>query len=485
MGKLSKDRRDIYYRRAKEQGYRARSAYKLIQLNEQFNFFSGVSRVVDLCAAPGSWSQVVRNHLWSTYRDSATKAPAIATLNQYNLPDCKNDPEVIFHRATQVQDENSIKIEMDDHHCVAGSDEGHSSSSLSLNSLHTFDSRFRNLSFLSTEDPNEGKKQHSSVTAEPRQFNVEKFTSHMLDHANLRVTQSCNDATHAAISSDPLHKISEMEGMSKRKGYSTAQERSEAASKPVEIPLIVAVDLQEMAPIEGIITLQGDITSSETLRTILQHFNGQLAHLIICDGAPDVTGLHDIDEYVQSQLLLAALKVVIQLLVPGGTFVAKVFRGENISLLYSQLLLFFEDVFCCKPASSRNSSLEAFVVCQKFGVPIDRPFPLYPTGRLSSETHASTLLMDVRRCFETQVDPSNFPEDFFESPHSKEELDAYHFMKCAVPFMACGDLHGFDADRNYALDLSHELKGPVQPPIHAPYERAVEERRGVSFNNRE
>ena len=59
MGKSSKDKRDAYYRLAKEQGWRARSAFKLLQLDEQFDLFHDVTRVVDLCAAPGSWSQVL------------------------------------------------------------------------------------------------------------------------------------------------------------------------------------------------------------------------------------------------------------------------------------------------------------------------------------------------------------------------------------------------------------------------------------------
>ena len=50
-----------------------------------------------------------------------------------------------------------------------------------------------------------------------------------------------------------------------------------------------------------------------------------------------VTGLHDMDEYVQSQLILAALVVVTRVLRPGGAFVAKVFRGKDISLLYAQV----------------------------------------------------------------------------------------------------------------------------------------------------
>ena len=69
---------------------------------------------------------------------------------------------------------------------------------------------------------------------------------------------------------------------------------------------------------------------------------------MVCDGAPDVTGLHDIgkyaahhllfsistlklpfvDEYIQAQLLLAALNITTHVLRKGGTFVAKIFRGK-------------------------------------------------------------------------------------------------------------------------------------------------------------
>eukprot|EP01084_Bolivina_argentea_P208046 354839_1 len=64
MGKYSKDKRDIYYRKAKELGFRARSAFKLLQIDEEFNIFSDVRRAVDLCAAPGSWSQVLSRKLY-------------------------------------------------------------------------------------------------------------------------------------------------------------------------------------------------------------------------------------------------------------------------------------------------------------------------------------------------------------------------------------------------------------------------------------
>jgi 23S rRNA (uridine2552-2'-O)-methyltransferase len=62
---VNKQRRDTYVRQSKVDGYRARSAYKLIEINEKFKIFKGGLTVIDIGAAPGSWSQyaskVVKN----------------------------------------------------------------------------------------------------------------------------------------------------------------------------------------------------------------------------------------------------------------------------------------------------------------------------------------------------------------------------------------------------------------------------------------
>jgi tRNA (cytidine32/guanosine34-2'-O)-methyltransferase len=145
MGRFEKNKKDVYYRSAKEQGFRARSAYKLLQLDAEYGLFRDARRVVDLCAAPGSWSQVLSRRL----RDVGTAGAAGA---------------------------------------------GPSSSS-----------------------------------------------------------------------------------------------SSSSSSSP---PIVVAVDLQQMAPIEGVVQLQGDITSKGTAEAIVAHFAGEPADLVVCDGAPDITGLH-------------------------------------------------------------------------------------------------------------------------------------------------------------------------------------------------
>ena len=208
---------------------------------------------------------------------------------------------------------------------------------------------------------------------------------------------------------------------------------------------IVAVDLQEMAPIEGVIQIQGDITSKSTSDEIINHFEGQKAQLVICDGAPDVTGLHDMDVYVQSQLLLSALSITTRVLAEGGTFIAKIFRGRDVTLLYAQLRVFFKEVSCCKPKSSRNSSMEAFVVCRGFSV---------PEG------------FDVNQ-FSLSLSGVYTPDQF----HSQREAEI-------VPFLACGDLSGYDSDRSYPLVLNENetftYHEPVQKPIHPPYYEYLE-----------
>ena len=54
---VNNQRRDIYVRKSKVDAYRARSAYKLIEIDEKFKIFKGGLSVVDIGAAPGSWSQ--------------------------------------------------------------------------------------------------------------------------------------------------------------------------------------------------------------------------------------------------------------------------------------------------------------------------------------------------------------------------------------------------------------------------------------------
>ncbi|KAI5190860.1 tRNA (cytidine32/guanosine34-2'-O)-methyltransferase [Nematocida minor] len=126
---------------------------------------------------------------------------------------------------------------------------------------------------------------------------------------------------------------------------------------------LLAVDLQNIEPIEDAIILKGDITSKETIDEIKSEFKGKV-DLILCDGAPEVTGLHDLDEYFHSSLIKASCNLCASLLSPAGCFVSKVFTGDSPDILIEELKEYFSEVTLVKPKSSRIKSKEAFAICK-------------------------------------------------------------------------------------------------------------------------
>lgn len=200
---ISYSKRDVYYRKAKEEGFRARSVYKLKEINDNYKILENADKIIDLCAAPGSWSQMLR----------------LLTKNNKNAK-------------------------------------------------------------------------------------------------------------------------------------------------------IVSVDLQDIVPIEGVITVKGDITKQETIEQILSHFNNEKVDVVIFDGAPDVTGVLDIDLYMQVQLIVFSLLICIKVLKNNGKFVAKIFKESdtNSDYYYDKCKTLFNNIYFFKPGSSRNTSHENYIICEGFGI---------------------------------------------------------------------------------------------------------------------
>ena len=82
---VNKQRRDIYVRQSKIDGFRARSAYKLIEINEKFKIFKGGMSVLDIGAAPGSWSQ---------YASKVVKNGKIISLDLKKMESIKNTIQI-------------------------------------------------------------------------------------------------------------------------------------------------------------------------------------------------------------------------------------------------------------------------------------------------------------------------------------------------------------------------------------------------------
>ena len=82
---INKQRRDIYVRQSKVDGYRARSAYKLIEIDEKFQIFKGGMFVLDIGAAPGSWSQ---------YASKAIKQGKVISIDLKVMDEVKNTIQI-------------------------------------------------------------------------------------------------------------------------------------------------------------------------------------------------------------------------------------------------------------------------------------------------------------------------------------------------------------------------------------------------------
>ncbi len=147
---------------------------------------------------------------------------------------------------------------------------------------------------------------------------------------------------------------------------------------------IVSVDIQHIVPIEGVTIIKGDITRQDTIEKILSNFNDEKVDVVIFDGAPDVTGLIDVDMYMQVELIIFALVIVMKLLKKGGIFVAKMFKvgavddvkeiiRDNLyavksDFYYEKVKILFDNVFYFKPSSSRASSHETYLICENFDI---------------------------------------------------------------------------------------------------------------------
>jgi len=96
---VNKQKRDIYVRQSKVDGYRARSAYKLIEIDEKFKVFKGGISVVDIGAAPGSWSQ---------YASKIVKSGKIISIDLKKMEEIKNTIQ-IEGDFTETNIQNKIK----------------------------------------------------------------------------------------------------------------------------------------------------------------------------------------------------------------------------------------------------------------------------------------------------------------------------------------------------------------------------------------
>ena len=125
---------------------------------------------------------------------------------------------------------------------------------------------------------------------------------------------------------------------------------------------IIALDLLEMAPIEGVIFLQGDFREDTLLQQLKEEMQGQLADVVVSDMAPNLTGIDATDSARVEHLIELAIDFCQNHMKPQGALVAKVFHGSGYSQLVNLFKTNFKIVKAVKPAASRSGSSETFLV---------------------------------------------------------------------------------------------------------------------------
>ena len=129
---------------------------------------------------------------------------------------------------------------------------------------------------------------------------------------------------------------------------------------------VLATDILPMEPLKNVDFIQGDFTEDAVLNAILGRLDGAKPDLILCDIAPNISGIDSADQASSMYLVEIALDFARRVLKPKGDFVAKVFQGAGSESFVKELRASFEKVQIRKPAASRPRSREVYAVARGF-----------------------------------------------------------------------------------------------------------------------
>jgi 23S rRNA (uridine2552-2'-O)-methyltransferase len=125
---------------------------------------------------------------------------------------------------------------------------------------------------------------------------------------------------------------------------------------------IIALDILEFDPIEGVTFLQGDFREESVAKALAVALDGREVDVVLSDLAPNLSGIESSDAARVGHLVELAVEFATQHLRPEGALVCKAFHGSG----YSQLVKLFKDTFKTvkpiKPKASRDKSAETFLV---------------------------------------------------------------------------------------------------------------------------
>ncbi len=126
---------------------------------------------------------------------------------------------------------------------------------------------------------------------------------------------------------------------------------------------VLGIDLKPIEPFtqEYIRTIIADFTEPGTI-DIIMSFLRRKADVVLCDAAPNITGVWEVDHARQIDLAEKALEIAQCVLRPSGSFFVKVFEGELLNDFMQTMKTLFDEVKLVKPQASRQQSSEMYLL---------------------------------------------------------------------------------------------------------------------------
>jgi 23S rRNA (uridine2552-2'-O)-methyltransferase len=125
---------------------------------------------------------------------------------------------------------------------------------------------------------------------------------------------------------------------------------------------IIALDMLDFEPIDGVDFIQGDFREPEVLAALEARVAGRAVDVVLSDMAPNLSGVAASDAARMADLVDLAIDFALRHLRPEGALVCKVFHGSGYSQLVESFKSVFRTVKAVKPKASRSKSAETFLV---------------------------------------------------------------------------------------------------------------------------
>ncbi len=127
---------------------------------------------------------------------------------------------------------------------------------------------------------------------------------------------------------------------------------------------VVGIDLNPIAPLEGVETIEGDLNDTEIQEQVTALLG--VVNVVVCDAAPKLSGHRSYDQARIIELNEQALAFACRVLKHGGNFAVKSFQGTDFPDFYADVKAHFHSVKTMNTQSSRKGSTELYVIAKNF-----------------------------------------------------------------------------------------------------------------------